>query len=125
MIDIATGLSIDPPTACSARNATSHSTVGARLHSSEATVNTPRPAASTRLRPSRSAVEPASINRLASTTVYASTVHCSPETPACRSPAERRERDVDGGDVEADDEQAHAADEQDSYLPGHNSYKSI
>src|SRR4051794_31348596 len=86
MIDIATGLSIDPPTACSARNATSHSTVGARLHSSEATVNTPRPAASTRLRPSRSAVEPASINRLASTTVYASTVHCSPETPACRSP---------------------------------------
>ena len=37
MIDIATGLSIDPPTACTIRNATSAPRLGARLHSSEPT----------------------------------------------------------------------------------------
>ena len=40
MIDIATGFSIEPPTAWSTRNATSSSTLGARLHSSDATENT-------------------------------------------------------------------------------------
>jgi hypothetical protein len=30
-------------------------------------------------------VEPESIRRLASTSVYASTIHCRPETGACRS----------------------------------------
>ena len=69
MIDIATGLSIEPPTACRTRNATSSSTFGARLQSSEASENTTRPATKTRLRPSRSAVEPESISRLASTSV--------------------------------------------------------
>jgi hypothetical protein len=34
-IDSATGLSIDPPIACSTRNATSQSSPGARLHSRE------------------------------------------------------------------------------------------
>ena len=69
MIDIATGFSIEPPTACSTRNATSSSTLGARLHSSEATENTVRPATKVRLRPNRSAVEPENISRLAITTV--------------------------------------------------------
>src|SRR5262249_17745149 len=85
MIDIATGLSIEPPTACSTRNATTSSTFGARLHSSEADENTASPVTNVRLRPNRSAVEPDSNSRLASTTVYASTVHCSPEIPACNS----------------------------------------
>ena len=85
MIDIATGLSIDPPSACSIRNATSQPRPGARLHSSEPSVNRPRPIWKTRRRPTRSAVEPDSIRKLATTSVYASTVHCSPETGAFRS----------------------------------------
>ena len=36
MIDMATGLSIEPPTACSMRAAISQPSVGARLHSSDA-----------------------------------------------------------------------------------------
>ena len=67
MIDIATGLSIDPPTACSIRNATSQPSPGATLHSSEPSVNTASPAWKVRRRPTRSAVEPDSISRLAST----------------------------------------------------------
>ena len=69
MIDIATGLSIDPPTACTARAATSQPRPGARLHSSEPTVKVSSPTMKTRRRPSRSAVEPDSISRLASTSV--------------------------------------------------------
>ena len=69
MIDIATGLSIEPPTAWSTRNATSASTLGARLHSSDASVNTARPVTNTRRRPNRSPIEPENISRLASTTV--------------------------------------------------------
>ena len=69
MIDIATGLSIDPPIAWSTRNATSSSRVGATPHSSEPSENTTRPAWNTRLRPIRSAVDPDSISRLASTSV--------------------------------------------------------
>jgi hypothetical protein len=69
MIDIATGLSIAPPTAWSTRKATSSPTVGARLHSSEASEKTPRPVMKIRLRPSRSAVEPPNMSRLAMTTV--------------------------------------------------------
>jgi hypothetical protein len=44
MIDIAIGLSIDPPTACSIRNATSQPSPGATLHSSEPSVNSASPA---------------------------------------------------------------------------------
>ena len=68
-IDIATGLSIEPPTACTTRNAISSPMLGARLHSSEASENTASPATKTRRRPNRSAVEPDSISRLAITTV--------------------------------------------------------
>ena len=69
MMDIATGLSIEPPTACSPRKAISQPSDGARLHNSEPSTNTASPIRNTRRRPSRSAVEPASISRLASTTV--------------------------------------------------------
>ncbi len=67
MIDIATGLSIEPPTACTIRKATSAPRLGARLHSREPRVNSARPAWKVRRRPTRSAVDPASISRLAIT----------------------------------------------------------
>ncbi len=69
MIDMATGFNIEPPTACMARNATSQPRLGARLHSSEPIENTVSPIWNTRRRPNRSATEPDSISRLASTTV--------------------------------------------------------
>ena len=58
MIDIATGLSIDPPIAWSTRNATSSSSVGANPHNSDPSENTTRPVWNTRFRPTRSAVDP-------------------------------------------------------------------
>ncbi len=69
MIDMATGFIIEPPTACRTRNATSRPTLGARLHRSDASENTLRPMRNVRLRPSRSAVEPESMSRLAITSV--------------------------------------------------------
>ena len=90
MIDMATGLSIDPPTACTIRKATSQPRLGARLQASEPTVNTARPAWKVFRRPIRSAVDPANISRLASTSVYASIVHCRPDTGECSS------RPIDG-----------------------------
>ncbi len=69
MIDIATGLSIEPPTAWSIRKATSQGRLGAMLHRAEETVKTTRPAWKTRRRPTRSAVEPASISSEARTRV--------------------------------------------------------
>ncbi len=84
-IAIATGLSIVPPTACSARAAISQPMPGARPHSSEPSPKAARPVWKMRRRPTRSAVEPASTRKLASTRVYASTVHCRPDSEACRS----------------------------------------
>ena len=69
MIDIATGLSIEPPIACRTRAAISIPRLGARAHSSEPSENSASPTWNTRLRPSRSAVEPDSMSRLASTSV--------------------------------------------------------
>ena len=69
MIDMATGFSIEPPTACTMRNATRSPSVGARLHSSEPAEKTLSPITNVRRRPSRSAVEPESMSRLASTSV--------------------------------------------------------
>jgi hypothetical protein len=69
MIDIATGLSIDPPTAWRIRKITSSSRFGASAHSSDPSEKMPRPNWNTRRRPIRSAVDPASISRLASTSV--------------------------------------------------------
>ena len=69
MIDIATGLSIEPPTACSIRNATSQPRPGATLHSREPIEKIARPVWKVRRLPIRSAVDPDSISRLASTSV--------------------------------------------------------
>ena len=69
MIDIATGLSIEPPIACSTRAAISIPSDGASAHSSEPSENSASPHWKTRRRPSRSAVDPDSISRLASTSV--------------------------------------------------------
>ena len=65
MIDMATGLSIDPPTACSTLAAMSQPTPGARLHRMDPPVNTTRPAPKIGLRPTRSATDPLSRSRLA------------------------------------------------------------
>ena len=69
MIDIATGFIIEPPIACRARNATSAPRLGATLQASDPTPNRDSPTMNTRLRPSRSAVEPDRMSRLASTNV--------------------------------------------------------
>ena len=69
MIDIATGLSIEPPRACSMRKPTSALVVGARLHSSDPRPKTARPSWNVRRRPKRSAIDPDSMSKLATTTV--------------------------------------------------------
>ena len=69
MIDMATGLSIDPPTAWTMRKTISSVRLGARLHSSEPAAKVSSPMTKVRRRPSRSAVEPESMSRLASTRV--------------------------------------------------------
>ena len=69
MIDMATGLSIEPPTACSARNAISQPVVGAMLHSSDPAPKSTRPVWNVRRRPMRSPMDPPSMSRLASTSV--------------------------------------------------------
>jgi hypothetical protein len=69
MIDIATGLSMLAPSAWIIRNAMRLRRPGAALHSADATVNTTMPVWNVRLRPTRSASEPASISRLARTIV--------------------------------------------------------
>src|SRR3954452_20184907 len=53
----------------------------------EATVNSTTPKVNTRLRPRRSAIDPAVRTTDASARVYASTTHCRPERPASRSSA--------------------------------------
>jgi hypothetical protein len=68
-IDIATGLSIEPPIACSARAAISAGALGASEHSSEPSVKSASPSLNSRARPKRSAVAPASSSRLASVSV--------------------------------------------------------
>ncbi len=69
IIETATGFSIDPPTACSTRNAISQPRLGAVEHNAELTVNMVRPTRKTRRRPNRSAAAPADITRLARTIV--------------------------------------------------------
>jgi hypothetical protein len=60
---------IEPPTACSMRNTTSQPRPGARLHSREPRVKVASPIWKIRRRPSRSAVDPARMRKLAMTTV--------------------------------------------------------
>ncbi len=69
MIDMATGLSMEPPTACRARKPISQPAPGARPHSSELSENSDSPVWNTSLRPKRSASEPDSTSRQAITRV--------------------------------------------------------
>ena len=69
MMDIATGLSIEPPTACTMRKTTSVVWLGARLHRRDPIEKTTSPTTKVRLRPKRSAIDPESMSRLASTSV--------------------------------------------------------
>ena len=66
-IDSETGVSIDPPSACTMRRTTSDPVFGARLHSSDPALKPNSPIMNSRLRPSRSAIDPASSSRLAMT----------------------------------------------------------
>jgi hypothetical protein len=66
-IATATGLSMVPPTACSARAAISQPMPGASPHSSDPRPKVARPAWETRRRPIRSAADPASTRNPAST----------------------------------------------------------
>ncbi len=66
-IDSETGVSMDPPRPWSMRSAMSDPVFGASEHSSEPMLNPARPTRNTRFLPSRSAVEPASIIRDATT----------------------------------------------------------
>ena len=69
MIDIATGLSIEPPTACSTRNADQELDGRREAAQQRRRENTARPQTKMRRRPKRSAVEPENSSRLAITTV--------------------------------------------------------
>ena len=67
MMDIATGLSIDPPTAWTIRNATNQPRLGAKPQASEADVNATSPTRKTRRRPSRSPSDPLNMSSVART----------------------------------------------------------
>ena len=69
MIDMATGFIIDPPTAWTMRKMINVVRLGARLHSNEPATKVNRPMTKVRRRPRRSAVEPESMSKLASTKV--------------------------------------------------------
>ena len=69
MIDMATGLSIEPPTAWTNRAAISISMSGARLHSSEPIAKITSPAWNTLRRPRRSPAAPANSSNEASASV--------------------------------------------------------
>ena len=65
MMDIATGFSIEPPTACTMRKMMSVFVSGATLHSNEPAVKMTSPVMKTRLRPIRSPIDADSMSRLA------------------------------------------------------------
>jgi hypothetical protein len=67
MIDIAIGLSIEPPTPCRPQKAISHPAPGDRPHRREPRENSDSPSRKIRLRPKRSAMEPDSMSRQAMT----------------------------------------------------------
>ena len=69
MIDMATGLSIEPPIAWTMRNTTSVVRLGARLQRRDPATKVTRPTMKVLRRPNRSAIDPESINRLARTNV--------------------------------------------------------
>ena len=76
---------IAPPTPCTARETLSQVGSGASAATPDATVKITSPQANTRLRPSRSASEPATRTNAASVSVYASTTHWRSVNEASRS----------------------------------------
>ena len=65
------------PRPCAARAATSSGSVGATPHSSDATVNRPMPASSSRRRPMISPSRPTLTISVVMASRYASTIHCT------------------------------------------------
>jgi hypothetical protein len=112
MMDIATGLSIEPPTAWIIRKATSQPRPGARLHSSEPTVNTARPAWNVLRRPIRSAVDPENIKQARQHQRVRVDRPLQPGHGRMQLASDRRQRDVHDRAVQADNEQAQAANAQ-------------
>ncbi len=67
---------IAPPMPCTARAPIRKLALGASAHASEAAENSSRPARNERLRPSRSASDPAVSTTVASASEYTSITHC-------------------------------------------------
>ena len=79
------GMSNAAPTPCTARAATRAPIEGARPQAAEASANQATPATNVFLCPSASPSDPPSSSSAVSVSRYASTVHCSPDMPACSS----------------------------------------
>ena len=117
MIDMATGFSIEPPTAWTMRKTIRVARLGARLHSSE-------PAAKVTQPDDEGAAAPEAVGGRAREHEQAGQhqgvgVHRPLQARQRRVeiPADRGQGDVDDGDVEPHDEQAHRADQQDADAP--------
>ena len=79
------GTSAAAPAPCTNRAAISTPIDGASPQAAEASANSAVPPANTGRPPRRSASAPPVSSSPANDSVYASTVHCSPATPPCRS----------------------------------------
>ena len=112
MIEIATGVSIEPPIPWMTRKTTSQPRFGDSAHSNDPSMNMTRPMRNTRLRPTRSAVDADSMRSDASV-----------QGVRVNSPRERRDvcmkltsnggqGDVDRGEVDADEQHCDTAHEQ-------------
>ena len=79
------GITIAPPSPCTARAASSVPIEGASAAAAEASVKMPSPIANMRLRPKRSPSAAPVKRNTAKVSVYAFTVHSRPESPELRS----------------------------------------
>ena len=107
-IDSVVGKMSAPPMPMSPRAAINIPGDVANDANAENVANRTRPAVSAFLRPSRSPSDPAVSSSPAKTIVYASMIHCSCDPFAPRSLHDRRQRDVEDGVVDADDDQRQA-----------------
>jgi len=85
-IDNAAGVIAAAPTPCIARAAINIAPESASPHASEASVNTPIPPSSTRLRPIRSAIRPPSNSSVPNDSMYAFATHVcdAADSPSAR-----------------------------------------
>ena len=113
MIDIATGLSIDPPIAWMMRAAMSSPRLGATAHSSEPKENSGQAALEDT--PTAEAVgrRPRQHQQAGDDQRVGVDRPLQPRQRGVKRSVDRRERDVDDRGVQADDEQAHRADAED------------